>query len=300
MSSTSKKPTRRNPNSSNMSTLQSPEPHRLWGQPDLGLSQADLRRLRQSMPRLPAKAWQDLVKTHEASTIEVHDTKRNSRYFLDLKEAAAYILACPQWFNTLQQPIMIVVCTRTWTDAAKFQYIFNILNASDLRELSTSMANLCWEPRWPSAEHLALESTFNSLDRRASHRLHVRRWLSRFIPSSRSWFSRLSTDVVVSSNSSQQQHRQHRLRHGCDTLLREPDCPQSWSHCSMSNCLLQGINSVAERGDNRVKNSFTIFWCSRRSARMYIFLAGLSCFFCSSPCLGAYQNGLWICAWMYL
>ena len=53
-----------------------------------------------------------LTRTHEASTIEVFDPKLSSRYYYyhyyDLKEAATYILACLQWFNTLQQPMMIL------------------------------------------------------------------------------------------------------------------------------------------------------------------------------------------------
>ena len=104
---------------------------RLWGQPNLDKTPADLRLLRQTMPKLQEEDWQDLVKIHEASIIQVFDPKRNSRYFLDLKEAAA-TLACPQWFNTLQQPMMTVVWTRAWPDATKFQYIINITSAGSL------------------------------------------------------------------------------------------------------------------------------------------------------------------------
>ena len=103
---------------------------RLWGQPDQRLTPSDLRVPRQSMPRSQEEDWIDFVRTNAASTIEVHDPKRNSRYFLDLKEAAAYILACPQWFNTLKQPMMIVIWVRTWEDAAKFQYMLNIIEST--------------------------------------------------------------------------------------------------------------------------------------------------------------------------
>ena len=104
---------------------------RLWGQPSLEKTPADFRLLRQLVPKLQEEAWPELVRTHEASSTEVFDPKLNSRTYLDLKEAATYILACPQWFNALQQLMMIVVRTRTWKDAAaKFQYIFNIIDAA--------------------------------------------------------------------------------------------------------------------------------------------------------------------------
>ena len=81
-----------------------------------------------TVPRLTEEAWHDLVRTYDASHIEVLDPKLNSRYYLDLKAARIYILTCSQWFNTLQQPMMIVVWTKTWQDASKFQYIFSIID----------------------------------------------------------------------------------------------------------------------------------------------------------------------------
>ena len=35
-----------------------------------------------------------------------------------------------QWFNVLEQPMVIAFWTRDWEDAAKFQYLMQILQAT--------------------------------------------------------------------------------------------------------------------------------------------------------------------------
>ena len=44
-----------------------------------------------------------------------------------MKVAAAYILTCPQWFNTLNQPIMLCIFVKDWESAALFQYFPDML-----------------------------------------------------------------------------------------------------------------------------------------------------------------------------
>ena len=57
----------------------------------------------------------------EQSTITVV-SRNHSRHYLQLQEAATWILNAIQWFSVLKQPMMIVIWTRDWEDAAKFQY----------------------------------------------------------------------------------------------------------------------------------------------------------------------------------
>ena len=49
---------------------------------------------------------------------------------MNLQEAAAGILSGIQWFNVLQQPMMIVIWAKDWQDASKFQYLMQILEVN--------------------------------------------------------------------------------------------------------------------------------------------------------------------------
>ena len=78
----------------------------LSGQPTSKRSAEDLRVIRNRVPKL----------------IE--------EQFFNLKEAATWILSGIQWFNVLEQPMMIVIWEKNWRDAAKFQYLLQILQVN--------------------------------------------------------------------------------------------------------------------------------------------------------------------------
>ena len=56
--------------------------------------------------------------------------KNHSRHYLQLHEAAAWILNAVQWVNVLEQPMMIVIWSKDWEDAPKFQYLMQILQVN--------------------------------------------------------------------------------------------------------------------------------------------------------------------------
>ena len=51
-------------------------------------------------------------------------------HYLQLQEAATWILNAIQWFNVLEQPMMTVIWSGDWEDAAKFQYLMQILQVN--------------------------------------------------------------------------------------------------------------------------------------------------------------------------
>ena len=156
--------------------------------------------------------------------------------------ATSWILTCAQWFNTLEQPMMIVVWTKDWPDTAKFQCLFQILDRTFKDYI----------PKWQIfVEHsddfqimvLQWKPPSTVWARTSSSWLHGRNRLSRCPrqPSSRSWFSRYPSDVIIPSNSSQCQLREYHLRHGCKSSLRESEAQQRCSNCPMSHCCRQGV-----------------------------------------------------------
>ena len=56
--------------------------------------------------------------------------KNHSRHYLQLRESAAWILNAIQWFSVLEQRMMIVIWSRDWEDAAKFQHLEQILQVN--------------------------------------------------------------------------------------------------------------------------------------------------------------------------
>ena len=56
--------------------------------------------------------------------------KNHSRHYVRMHEAAAWILNGIQWFNVLEQPMMIAIWSKDWEDAAKFQYLMQILQVN--------------------------------------------------------------------------------------------------------------------------------------------------------------------------
>ena len=67
------------------------------------------------------------MRAHDSQYIEVVDPQLNSRHYADLREVLVYVLNGTHWLNALQQPMMIVVWTRSRPETAKFQYLFNII-----------------------------------------------------------------------------------------------------------------------------------------------------------------------------
>ena len=102
----------------------------LSGHPTIGKPESDFRLLRKKIPLLTKEVFYELFHSYQESSIEVVNPKNDARHYLDLKEAAAWILAGVKWFNVLEQPMMIVVWTKDWPDAAKFQYLLQILEVS--------------------------------------------------------------------------------------------------------------------------------------------------------------------------
>ena len=99
----------------------------LSGHPTAGKTEAEFGVLHQKIPIRREDLFYELFHSYQESSVEVVNHKTDSRYYLDLKEAAASFLAGIQWFNTLGQPMMIVVWTQGWPEAAKFQYLLQIL-----------------------------------------------------------------------------------------------------------------------------------------------------------------------------
>ena len=69
------------------------------------------------------------VPGREQSNITVIE-KTHAWHYVDLKEAATWIPNGVQWFNILEQLMMIAIWTRDWQDAAKFQDLLQILQVN--------------------------------------------------------------------------------------------------------------------------------------------------------------------------
>ena len=53
--------------------------------------------------------------------------KTHGVHDIRMREVAAWVLNGTHWFSLLKQPMMIVIWCRDWSDAAKFQYLMQIL-----------------------------------------------------------------------------------------------------------------------------------------------------------------------------
>ena len=89
----------------------------------------DLRALRNRVPKMNEKQFKDIFPEEDQSTICVVQ-KNYSRHYVHLQEATTWIIKAIHWFNTFQQPMMIVIRCRDWEDASKFQYLMQILQVT--------------------------------------------------------------------------------------------------------------------------------------------------------------------------
>ena len=97
---------------------------RLWGQRPQILTPDELRETRKNSPNWSKKRFHTVMQ-RQSAYIDVQDEERGTHVRVDLKIAAAYILTVPQWFNTLNQPIMLCIWVKDWKSAALFQYFLD-------------------------------------------------------------------------------------------------------------------------------------------------------------------------------
>ena len=101
----------------------------LSGGPDPAKTQTDLRAIRRQIPKMTEQNFKDIFPGDEQSTITVV-LQNYSRHYVQLQEAATWILNAVQWFSVLEQPMVVVIRCRDWEDAAKFQYMMQILQVN--------------------------------------------------------------------------------------------------------------------------------------------------------------------------
>ena len=234
---------------------------RLWGHPD------------ETSPQLSEEDFHDIMRKGSGS-LKVYDPKRNTRYILDLKEAASYILTCPQWFNTLNQPMMLCIWVRTREDAASFQDFLNMIDWNYLSYLAPRWIifvencdnlpknTLRWkEPStlWKGHPVIRFMSDIDFKDSKGN--LPTEIGFRHFPPM---W----SYPPAVVNSSTKNISFGMDVPHLCENPRTDKDalsvqCP---SVCEV----LQSFDSDAGYGDNCFENHFTIFRCPRRFARKNI------------------------------
>ena len=84
----------------------------------------DLCMLRKQIPKMDNRTFDQIYPNDNVirvvqKTHGVHEVK--------MREVAAWVLNGTHWFSLLKQPMMIVIWCRDWSDAAKFQYLMQIL-----------------------------------------------------------------------------------------------------------------------------------------------------------------------------
>ena len=96
----------------------------LKGGPDPNKSQADLRRQRAKVPELTNTLLEGIF---PADNVIMAVQKNHGVHKIHMREVAAWVLNGTHWFSILQQPMMIIIWCYDWEDAAKFQYLMQIL-----------------------------------------------------------------------------------------------------------------------------------------------------------------------------
>ena len=98
----------------------------LKGGPNPSKSFDGLRLLRKQIPRLDNWYFNQIYPSDNVIRVVqrshgVHEVK--------MHEVAAWVLNATHWYSLLKQPMMIVIWCRDWSDASKFQYLTQILQA---------------------------------------------------------------------------------------------------------------------------------------------------------------------------
>ena len=100
-----------------------------FGGPDPKKSTDELHAIRRQIPKLTETRFKAISPREKQATITVVG-RNHSRHYVQLQKAATWILNAVQWFNVLQQPMMIVIWCQDWEDAANFQYLMQILQVN--------------------------------------------------------------------------------------------------------------------------------------------------------------------------
>ena len=82
--------------------------------------------MRRQVPKMVESQFNNIFPGDEQSTITVV----GKSHYIKLHEATTWILHGIQWFNVLEQPMMIAIWPKIWQDAAKFQYLTQILQVN--------------------------------------------------------------------------------------------------------------------------------------------------------------------------
>ena len=87
----------------------------------------DLRAIRKKVPKISDDLWKAFFPSKEHSKIIVLQPVTFARHYVNLQAVATWVLNGIQSFTVLEQPMMIAIWTKDWQDAAKFQYLMQIL-----------------------------------------------------------------------------------------------------------------------------------------------------------------------------
>ena len=98
----------------------------LKGGPSPSKSHAELCELRAKVPELTNHLLEGIFPADNVITAVQTSHGVHKIY---MREVAAWVLNGTHWFSLLQQPMMIIVLCHNWEDAAKFQYLMQILQA---------------------------------------------------------------------------------------------------------------------------------------------------------------------------
>ena len=96
----------------------------LKGGPNPSTSHDKLRELRAKVPELSNRQLEGIF---PADNVITAVQKSHGVHKIYMREVAAWVLNATHWLSILDQPMMIIVWCRDWEDAARFQYLMQIL-----------------------------------------------------------------------------------------------------------------------------------------------------------------------------
>ena len=80
--------------------------------------------LRQRIPKMDNHSFSQIYPKDNIIRVV---QKTHGVHYIQMREVAAWVLNGTDWFILLKQPMMIVIWCQDWSDAAKFQYLMQIL-----------------------------------------------------------------------------------------------------------------------------------------------------------------------------
>ena len=99
----------------------------LSGGPDKTKPLEELCMLRSLIPKLDKNVFQKIFPSDNIVRVT---QKTHGVHYVHLSEAATWVINGAHWFSVLKQPMMVVIWCRDWEDAAKFQYLMQILQVT--------------------------------------------------------------------------------------------------------------------------------------------------------------------------